>query len=71
MKHAPLRPITAACAALLSLAGLAHAHPGHSAIDWFTAAPHAGHESEYGVWFSALGISTLAYGIYRLGMRKR
>lgn len=71
MKHALLHPFTATLAMLISLASLAHAHPGHSALDWFTGAPHTGHESEYGVWFSALGILTLAYGIYRLGTRKR
>jgi hypothetical protein len=58
-------------ALLTALPALAQAHPGHSAIDWFSAAPHAGHDSEYAIWCSAVGVLTLAYGIYRLGTRKR
>ena len=69
-----LTPSSARFASLLALLttlpALAQAHPGHAAIDWFTAAPHAGHESEYSVWFGGLAILTLAYGIYRLGTRK-
>jgi hypothetical protein len=46
MKHALLRKSAAAIAASLFSAGLAQAHPGHSAFDWFTAPPHSGHEHE-------------------------
>ena len=56
---------------LTALPTLVQAHPGHSAVDWFSAAPHLGHESEYAIWFSAVGILTLAYGIYRLATRQR
>ncbi len=58
-------------ALLTTLPALAQAHPGHSAVDWFTAAPHTGHESEYAMWLSIAGVLTLAFGIYRLGTRKR
>lgn len=67
----PTARFAALLALLTTLPALAQAHPGHSAVDWFTAAPHLGHESEYAIWFSIAGILTLAYGIYRLGTRKR
>jgi len=72
MKQTPPTARFAALLALLTtLPALAQAHPGHSAVDWFTAAPHSGHESEYAIWLSVAGILTLAYGIYRLGTRQR
>lgn len=67
----PTARFAALLALLTTLPALAQAHPGHSAVDWFTAAPHTGHGSEYAIWFSIAGILTLAYGIYRLGTRKR
>jgi hypothetical protein len=71
MKHALLRPTSATFAALLGLAGLAQAHPGHSAVDWITAPPHAGHEGEYAAMIGALAIVALAVVIYRATFRKR
>jgi hypothetical protein len=62
---------TSILALLATLPTLAHAHPGHSALDWFSAAPHSGHESEYAVLLSALAIVALAGGLYWLGSRKR
>ncbi len=65
----------ARCASVLTLlAGLpalAQAHPGHSAFDWYSYAPHTGHESEYAVVLNVLAILILAAGIYGLGTRKR
>ena len=67
--------LTARIASVLALfavwPALAQAHPGHSALDWFSGAPHTGHESEYAVVLNALAILILAAGIYRLGSRKR
>jgi hypothetical protein len=67
----PFARITSVLVLLAALPALASAHPGHSALDWFTTPPHAGHESEYGFWVSTTGILALAYGIYSLGTRKR
>jgi len=65
--HSPARLLI-----LLSLLPtLAQAHPGHSALDWFSGAPHAGHASEYAVVLNVLAIAVLAAGIYWLGSRKR
>jgi len=63
--------IASAVALLAALPSLAEAHPGHSAFDWFSYAPHAGHESEYAVLFNVLAVLILAAGIYALGTRKR
>jgi hypothetical protein len=58
-------------ALIAALPTLAQAHPGHSALDWFSGAPHTGHESEYAVVLNVLAILILAAGIYCLGSRKR
>ena len=71
MKNSPLRKSTPAALALLSLSGLAHAHPGHSALDWFTAWPHPGHTSEYASLFLALGFTTVLLGACWLASRRR
>jgi len=63
--------IASVVALLAALPSLAQAHPGHSAFDWFTYGPHAGHESEYAVVFNVIAILLLAGGIYALGSRKR
>jgi len=47
------------------------AHPGHSALDWFSTLPHFGHASEYAVILNALAVLILAAGVYWLGSRKR
>jgi hypothetical protein len=49
----------------------AQAHPGHSALDWYSGLPHTGHESEYAVVLNVLAILILAAGVYRLGTRRR
>ena len=49
---------------------LAEAHPGHSAFDWYSYAPHTGHESEYSVVLNVLAILILATAIYCLAPRK-
>lgn len=67
--HSPTRA-TALLATLSLLPTLGHAHPGHAAFDWFSGAPHAGHESEYAVVLSLLAIAALACGIWMLS-RKR
>ena len=63
--------VASVIALVAALPTIAQAHPGHSAFDWFTYAPHAGHESEYAVLFNVLAILILAGGIYALGARKR
>jgi hypothetical protein len=63
--------IAAVFAFVTALPAFAQAHPGHSALDWFTNAPHAGHQSEYAVVLNVLAALILAAGIYRLGTRKR
>jgi hypothetical protein len=71
MKHASLRPFTAALATFLSLAGFAQAHPGHSAFDWFSHLPHGGHENEYATLLTALGLTCAVFGACWLASRKR
>lgn len=51
--------ITSAAALLLSMTSLAQAHPGHFALDWHSAPPHAGHGIEYGTLLLALAITGL------------
>jgi hypothetical protein len=63
--------IASVFALLAAWPALAEAHPGHSAFDWFSYAPHTGHESEYAVVLNVLAILIIAAGIYRLGSRKR
>lgn len=63
--------LASALTLLATLPSLAQAHPGHSAFDWFSGAPHAGHESEYAVVLNVLAVTTLAAGIYWIGSRKR
>jgi hypothetical protein len=67
----PTARLASVFALLATLPTLAHAHPGHSALDWFSGIPHPGHESEYAVVLNVLAILILAAGIYRLGSRKR
>ncbi len=70
MKHAPLRQTVTALAAFLSLAGFAQAHPGHSALDWFTAMPHPGHGAEYGTTLLAFGLTAALFGVCWLASRR-
>lgn len=49
---------------------LVQAHPGHSAFDWFSGAPHAGHESEYAVVVIILALVVFGFGAW-LVSRKR
>lgn len=67
----PTARIASVFALLATWPALAQAHPGHSAIDWFSGVPHPGHESEYAVVLNVLAILILAAGIYRLGTRSR
>jgi hypothetical protein len=67
--HSPNR--TAVVALFAALPALAHAHPGHSALDWFSNAPHAGHENEYATLLSILALIVLALAGYWLAWRKR
>ena len=62
MKYALLRKSAAAIAASLSSAGLALAHPGHSAFDWFIAPPHPGHEHEIFAALLTLAIAGAIWG---------
>jgi hypothetical protein len=63
---------TARLLTLLSLLPtLAQAHPGHSALDWFSAVPHPGHGEEYAVVLASLGLIAVACGAYWLAARKR
>jgi hypothetical protein len=67
----PTARIASVLALLAAWPTLAQAHPGHSALDWFSGMPHTGHESEYAVVLNVLAILILAAGIYRLGARRR
>lgn len=67
--HSPIR--TALVALFAALPVVAQAHPGHSAFDWFTAPPHAGHGNEYAVVLAVLGLFVLGCGAYWLASRKR
>jgi hypothetical protein len=60
MKHTAFKTLLVAAAALLP--SLASAHPGHSAFDALSGLPHAGHESEYGMFFlAASAVIALAF----------
>lgn len=63
--------ITQLLAALLLLPAFAQAHPGHTAADWFSAPPHAGHEIEYAILVTVLAVAALACGIHWLRSRKK
>ena len=72
MKPTSLLARTASVFAFLAaLPAMAHAHPGHSALNWFSGAPHLGHESEYAAVLNVLAVLILAAGIYGLAARKR
>ena len=61
MKHPVISKSIAVCGALLSLAALTQAHPGHSAFDPFAGQPHSGHEAEYlGFFCAALAVVAIA-----------
>jgi hypothetical protein len=67
LTHSPARLL-----ALLSLLPtLAQAHPGHSALDWFSALPHTGHDHEYAVILTTLGLIASGFGAYWLASRRR
>lgn len=66
-----LRPLPTATVLLLSLPAFAQAHPGHSALDSFSAAPHLGHEQEYAIIVIALALIALGFSAYWLASRRR
>ena len=55
----------------LLLPVIARAHPGHSAFDWFTSPPHAGHESEWTVLAVGLVLGAFCCGLVWLSSRKK
>lgn len=71
MKTSPLRSSIAALVALFGISNSALAHPGHSATDWFSYLPHAGHEGEYATLLAVLILSAGALGVCWLATRKR
>ena len=71
MKITPLRSPLATVVALLSLAGLAQAHPGHSVLDWYSYLPHPGHENEYATILLALALLGVVYGACWAASRRR
>lgn len=58
-------------AAFLVLNRPAQAHPGHFALDWFSAPPHAGHGGEYATFCLALALTALLLGAGWLATRRR
>lgn len=70
MKTLFLRTASAATL-LLSMTSLTQAHPGHFALDWFSAAPHAGHGAEYGTLLMALAVTGLLLAIAQWASRRR
>ena len=71
MKHIPLSKPATALAALFCLAGLAQAHPGHSAFDWQAYLPHSGHEGEYAAAVTTAALVGLMAGMCWLASRRQ